>query len=182
MTEPQPTLAEDATHFAQVLLVQRVLRHKPGWLDEEDARQDLCAFVLERLDQYDPSKAKVTTFTGALFDAWYKGYAHLDRQRAAHISLYDPLPAYEDEGTPSLAARMLLIEDPDTRPPHDSTELADTLLSLLPEKDREAVEMHVAYGVSASATAEILGIKKSSVEWRAKKARALWRDCYEPAA
>lgn len=178
---PDP-LAEDAINFAQVLLVRRVLRHRPGWLDEDDARQDVSAFTLEHLHTYRAEKGAVTTWVATMFDQWYRAYLHLALQRAEHIDLYDPLPAWDDEDNPSLAARMLLIEAPDTRPPHEQSELAETLLSLIPERDREAVELHFGYGVSLTATAEILGIKKSSVEWRTNKARALWRDCYERAA
>lgn len=184
MTDQQDreALVDDALNFAQVLLVNRVMRHRPHWLDEEDARQDVCAFVLSRLDQYDASKAAVTSFVAALFDSWYKTYLTAHRWREEHIALFDPLPGYDDSESPSLAASMLLIEAPDTRPPHEMSELCDVLMSLIPEGHRLSVELHLGYGVSLSAVAELTGTPRTTVDYHVRKARKTWRDSWERAA
>lgn len=175
------SIEEVAVTTANWLLVKRVMRHRPGWLDEEDARQDVSLYVLERLGQYDPSKGAVTTFVTTLFDHWYRNYMRMHRWRTSTFESFDPNPDTSPEAQP-LAVWVTHLPDDSEPAPHEVSELAQAWLDLIPERDRGLVLMHLGYGVSLSSVADIEGMERSTVHYRINRARRIWRECHEDAA
>ena len=182
MSDSTRTMAEDAIDIAQAALVRNVLSRWPGMLDEEEARQDLACYVLENLHKFNPERGKLSTFTHVLFDQWWRNDIASRRDRAAMETTYDPIEA-RDEATGSLnIAGRLTCEDGDTTEAHKVSSEARELLGLLPEKGREAVLLHVGFGASRTAAAELTGLPLTSVEYYIRSARKVWRKHFSLAA
>lgn len=175
------TTAEDAIDIAHAALTRRVLSRMPGLLDEEEVRQDLALYVLERLTRWDPSRGALSTFVHVQFDQWWKNNIVARRKRSEMEATYDPITTRDDDGGIKVPG-LLVSESASSVERHEQSELAEVLLSLLPDNCREIAELHYAYGVSRSAVAEITGLPEPTVNYRARKARAIWRDSYEIAA
>lgn len=181
MTTATRTTAEDAIDIAHAALTRRVLSRMPGLLDEEEVRQDLALYVLERLHRWDSTRGALSTFVHVQFDQWWKNNIVARRKRAEMEATYDPIATRDEDGNIKVPG-LLMAETASSVERHEKSELAEVLLSLLPENAREVAELHFGYGVSRSAVAEITGLPEPTVNYRCRKARAIWRDSYEIAA
>lgn len=177
-------LVQDALDTAGALFYQRVLRPFGGpMIDAEEERQDLYAFILERLPKYDPRRAKLVTWVDRTFRYWQRETVTKRMERRRHEMPFDPLPPehYDRSDLAPLAATVNAMEPP-AMPDHEKSELAEALLDLLDPRCREAAEHHIAYGASLTATAELMGVTDRTVSRHIERAKNIWRDSYEIAA
>lgn len=169
---------QDAIDIAHAALVRKVLSRWPGMLDEEEARQDLALYVLEHLHGWSPERGALSTYVHVLFGQWWRNDITKRRWRARREITFDPIEVRDAEGNLTLAGQ-LISESSDSTERHEVSELAEVLLGLLPEDTREVAELHYGYGVSRSAVAEMTGLPEPTVNYRCRKARKIWRECWE---
>ena len=168
----------------------------------EDEFQAAFEYLWERRHTFDPNKGRVSTWVYSVLHYWLKS-RHNERSkwRAAdpeEVVPLDPQPVEIADGENIGTSPLELLGKPLWHPPeHELSELAQRMLDDLedelvsrqkrvakgrnrvgrgkPQRAREAVEMHLAYGASAAATAECMGISPKSVERYVADARQILR-------
>lgn len=126
------------------------------WEDREEQVQDFTVWVLDHLEKYDPERGMLSTFVSNHFYYWQQDV----RKR------YRPGLVLEEWIDPALPVQ----------PDHRLSGRAAELLSLVPEKGREIVQTHLAYGASLTATAELHNCTERTVSRWVARAREIWAE------
>lgn len=178
-------LVTDAVEYAGAVF------HKNAWsyyrlMDVEDEKQEWILHVLTYLPSYDPAKGALTTWVSAAWRTWWSRSLDRRLERRAYERRVDTTPGAFDGSEDGTSEAQALIDyrEPAGPPVHDSSPLVEELLSMVPERRREALFDSLALGAAPSLVAGRHGLSTSAVQKWAKEARRTWWKHYgiEPPA
>lgn len=151
--------------------------------DFEDLLQEVRMYVFKRLDEYNPAKAKITTFVGNL--ASYGALTYVSKQQGLRIdslALRDSFnnincPAsldyeYKDNADEVITLKTYLTVEEENYNKLDSIEY---IKSILTDKQLFVLDLHIK-GYEQKEIAAILNVTQASVSGRLKVIRNKLKD------
>ncbi len=130
--------------------------------DAADAAVDAVARVVEKIDQFDPQKAKgKAPFRNWLFTIARRIWHDQQRKRKNIVALDDELPDIHSPATTD-------------EPPTTIAEVLNYALSTLPDNQRQTITMNVYDDVPLSQIAQLMGVPEGTVrQWKKRGLAAM---------